>query len=115
MEKTLRMSLLFDFYGPLLTERQQDVFQLYFHDDLSLGEIAEELCISRQAVYDTLRRVGLILEEFEQKLGLLQKDQERQSIYGKIMQLVEELRSQCGELPHLTAIEEQIQKARGAS
>ena len=56
MEKTLRMSLLFDFYGALLTERQQDVFQLYFGDDLSLGEIAEELRISRQAVYDTLRR-----------------------------------------------------------
>ena len=64
MEKTLRMSLLFDFYGALLTERQQDVFQLYFGDDLSLGEIAEELRISRQAVYDTLRRVGLILEEW---------------------------------------------------
>ena len=63
------MSLLFDFYGPLLTERQQNVFDLYFNDDLSLGEIAEELLVSRQAVYDTLRRVGLVLEDFEQSLA----------------------------------------------
>ncbi len=115
MEKTLRMSLLFDFYGPLLTERQQNVFDLYFNDDLSLGEIAEELLVSRQAVYDTLRRVGLVLEDFEQKLGLLQKHQERQLIYEEILSLVQLVRSQCGDSPPLTAIEEQIQKARGAS
>jgi predicted DNA-binding protein YlxM (UPF0122 family) len=115
MEKTLRMSLLFDFYGPLLTERQQDVFQMYFHDDLSLGEIAEELDVSRQAVYDLLRRAGSIMEELEGKLGLLKKDLERQGIYNRIGQLVGELRSQCGDLPQLRAIEEQIQKARGAS
>ncbi|HPT84218.1 MAG TPA: putative DNA-binding protein [Limnochordia bacterium] len=115
MDKTLRMSLLFDFYGPLLTDRQQDIFQLYYNDDLSLGEIAEELRISRQAVYDTLRRVGLTLEEFEQKLGLVQKDQERQRLYGEILGLVNQLRSQCGELPALQGIEERIQKARGAS
>ncbi|HBG09939.1 MAG: YlxM family DNA-binding protein [Limnochordia bacterium] len=115
MDKTLRMSLLFDYYGPLLTERQQDIFQLYFNDDLSLGEIAEELRISRQAVYDTLRRVGLVLEDFEDKLGLLQKDRDRQAVYGELLRLVQELRSQCGDLPQLTAMEEQIQKARGAS
>ncbi|HAN94237.1 YlxM family DNA-binding protein [Candidatus Darwinibacter acetoxidans] len=115
MEKTLRMSLLFDFYGALLTERQQDVFQLYFGDDLSLGEIAEELRISRQAVYDTLRRVGLILEEFEAKLGLVQKHQERQRIYEELLTLLAQVRSRCGDLPELAAMEEQIQKARAAS
>ncbi|NMA99990.1 MAG: putative DNA-binding protein [Firmicutes bacterium] len=115
MEKTLRMSLLFDFYGPLLTERQQDVFQMYFHEDLSLGEVGDELDVSRQAIYDILKRAAQTLEEFESKLGLVQKHQERQHIYDEILNLVELLRAECGELPHLGSIEEQIQKARATS
>ncbi len=89
MEKTLRMSLLFDFYGPLLTERQQDVFQMYFHEDLSLGEIAEQLGISRQGVYDLLKRASAILEDFESKLGLVVKHQERQELYGELLNLID--------------------------
>lgn len=73
MEKTVRMNMLFDFYGPLLTERQRDVYELYFGDDLSLSEIASELEISRQAVYDMLKRCSATLEDYESKLGLLQK------------------------------------------
>ena len=63
MEKTLRMNLLFDFYGPLLTDRQRDVFRMYFQEDLSLAEIGEELDVSRQAVYDLLKRVQVSLED----------------------------------------------------
>lgn len=115
MEKTLRMSLLFDFYGALLTERQQDVFQMYFHEDLSLAEIGEELKVSRQAIYDILKRVGVILEEFEDKLALVQKHQQRQTIYDEILDLVELGRGECGDLPHLISIEEQVEKARATS
>ena len=115
MEKTLRMSLLFDFYGVLLTDRQQDVFQMYFHDDLSLGEIGDQLEVSRQAIYDILRRVGIILEEFEAKLALLDKHQQRQAIYGEMLSLVELMRVKCGNVPHLISIEEQIKKARATS
>lgn len=88
MEKTLRMSLLFDFYGPLLTKRQQHVFQLYFHDDLSLGEIAEQLEISRQGVYDLLKRASAILEDLEAKLGLVVKHLERQECYDQMITLL---------------------------
>lgn len=115
MEKTLRMSLLFDFYGTLLTARQQDVFQMYFHEDLSLSEIGDELKVSRQAIYDLLKRVGIILEEFEAKLALLQKHQQRQAIYGEILNLVELMRGECGDSPHLISIEEEIKKARATS
>lgn len=91
MEKTLRMSLLFDFYGPLLTGRQQDVFQMYFHEDLSLGEIAEQLEITRQGVYDLLRRASVTLEDFELKLGLVAKHLTRQKQYAQMVALVEQL------------------------
>lgn len=77
MEKALRMNLLFDFYGPLLTQRQQEVFQMYYHEDCSLGEIGDELFISRQAVHDLLRRAGLTLENFETNLQLVCKFEEQ--------------------------------------
>ena len=56
--KTLRMNELFDFYGDLLTAKQRRYIELYYADDLSLGEIAEEFSVSRQAVYDNIRRTG---------------------------------------------------------
>ncbi len=79
MDKTLKMSLLFDFYGPLLTKRQQDIFEMYFHEDLSLGEISDQLTISRQAVYDMLKRSTQTLDGFESKLGLVARHQQRQT------------------------------------
>ncbi|GEK04893.1 putative DNA-binding protein [Schleiferilactobacillus harbinensis] len=69
--KTLRMNELFDFYGDLLTAKQRRYIELYYADDLSLGEIAEEFSVSRQAVYDNIRRTGKLLEEYEAKLHLL--------------------------------------------
>lgn len=70
LEKWHRINALFDFYGPLLTERQQTFLRCYFHDDYSLGEIAAEFQISRQAVYEHLKRAEAVLEDYECKLGL---------------------------------------------
>ncbi|QIA28213.1 YlxM family DNA-binding protein [Thermaerobacter sp. PB12/4term] len=70
MERTLRLHRLYDLYRGLLTPRQQDVFELYHWQDLSLGEVAEHLGISRQAVHDLLRRSEALLEETEGALGL---------------------------------------------
>jgi len=70
LEKVDLMNLLFDFYGQLLTDRQRDYMELYYAHNLSLGEIAEEFKVSRQAVYDTLKRSGQLLAQYEEKLGL---------------------------------------------
>ncbi|WIF96196.1 sigma factor-like helix-turn-helix DNA-binding protein [Caminicella sporogenes] len=73
IEKKIRLGNLFIFYGQLLTRKQQEILKLYYIHDLSLGEISENLGISRQAVYDTLKRTEKLLEEYEEKLGLLNK------------------------------------------
>ena len=70
--KTTRMNYLFDFYQSLLTQKQRSYMSLYYLDDLSLGEIAEEFDVSRQAVYDNIKRTEAMLEEYEEKLVLLQ-------------------------------------------
>jgi len=70
LEKMNRINVLYDFYGSLLTEKQQTFLQCYFQDDYSLGEIAAEFEISRQAVYEHLKRAEQMLEDYERKLGL---------------------------------------------
>jgi Uncharacterized protein conserved in bacteria len=73
MKKFAEMALLVDFYGPLLTEKQRNVWDLYYQQDLSLTEIAELARISRQAIHDLLKRTEKILVGYEEKLGLVQR------------------------------------------
>lgn len=80
LEKTTRMNYLFDFYQELLTPKQRSYMMLYYLDDHSLGEIAEEYNITRQAVYDNIRRTEAMLEEYEAKLQLFDKFQRRQEL-----------------------------------
>ncbi len=68
-----KASLLYDFYGALLTEKQRQVMALYHEENLSLSEIASEFGISRQAVHDTLKKAEQALEEYEDKLNLIDK------------------------------------------
>ena len=70
-EDRIRQSLLLDFYGELLTERQRSCYDLHVNEDLSLSEIAEQCGISRQGVWDNIRRAESSLEEFEKKTGLI--------------------------------------------
>lgn len=70
LSRRVKTNLLFDFYGSLLTKRQKEFVKLYFCDDFSLGEIAQRFRISRQAVYDTLKKARESLEEYEKKLNL---------------------------------------------
>lgn len=73
IEKKMRVIALHDFYGELLTDKQNDIITLYFEEDLSLSEIAEALGISRQGVHDNLKRAVAHLEDYETKLGLFGK------------------------------------------
>lgn len=70
----LQMTLLFDYYGDLLTDRQRMCFDLRYNQDLSLGEIAEELQVSRQGVYDNLNRAEALLRNMEAKTGCVRRD-----------------------------------------
>lgn len=88
LEKTTRVNFLYDFYQTLLTEKQRVYMQLYYLDDLSLGEIAEEYGVSRQAVYDNVRRTEAMLEDYEEKLKLFSKFRNRMEIIDKLEQLV---------------------------
>jgi len=72
-DNTLHMTILFDFYGELLTDKQKEYFDLYHNEDLSLSEIAEKAKITRNGVYDIIKRAEKILTEFELKTGLAKK------------------------------------------
>ena len=73
MEKFVEQGYLYDFYGELLTERQQQVYESVVLEDYSLSEVAEDLGISRQGVHDMIKRCNKTLEEYEQKLHLVEK------------------------------------------
>lgn len=88
LEKTTRVNFLYDFYQTLLTEKQRIYMQLYYLDDLSLGEIADEYGVSRQAVYDNVRRTEAMLEDYEEKLKLFSKFRNRMEIIDRLEQLV---------------------------
>ncbi|HWK22235.1 MAG TPA: putative DNA-binding protein [Ureibacillus sp.] len=90
LEKTTRMNFLFDFYQALLTEKQRSYMELYYLDDHSLGEIAESYKVSRQAVYDNIRRTEAMLEEYEDKLRLFEKFGQRQEILGKLSEAIKD-------------------------
>ena len=70
IEKTNRMNALFEFYAALLTDKQMNYIELYYADDYSLAEIAEEFGVSRQAVYDNIKRTEKILEAYEMNLHM---------------------------------------------
>lgn len=91
LDRILRIGLLFDFYGALLTEKQQRCLEMHYLNDLSLAEIAEQFAVSRQAIYDILRRAELTLEEYEQKLGLVQRHQGEQHTIQQVYNLIDEL------------------------
>ncbi|NSL51211.1 putative DNA-binding protein [Calidifontibacillus erzurumensis] len=96
LEKTTRMNYLFDFYQLLLTPKQRNYMSLYYLDDYSLGEIAEEFGISRQAVYDNIKRTEMMLEDYESKLHLLKKYQQRQQLVEQLRKYLEELEGEKG-------------------
>ncbi|QNO16380.1 putative DNA-binding protein [Alkalicella caledoniensis] len=84
LDKVTHLNDLYDIYGQLLTQKQQHIFQMYYQDDLSLGEIAEQVNTSRQAVYDNLKRVANILESYETKLNLYKKDKDLSKILDRL-------------------------------
>ena len=90
LEKTKRVNDLIDLYGTLLTSNQLNILELYYMEDLSLKEFSEELNISRNAVFDSLKRSLNILEDYESKLELLKKDEIKNELIEKFEDLTKE-------------------------
>ena len=91
MEKRFEISLLLDFYGELLTEKQRNIMDLYFDNDLSLSEIAEINNTSRQAIHDTTKRCEKVLSVYEEKLKLLNKNHKLKETLENIISQLENL------------------------
>lgn len=91
MAKNLEISYLLDFYGDMLTEKQRDVIEYYYNEDLSLSEIAENLGISRQGVRDAIKRSETQLLEMEKRLGLLARFRQMRDGLEKIREAAEKI------------------------
>ena len=89
MEKIVKVSELYDIYGPLLNEKQRDVINCYYNEDLSLQEIAENNNKSKQAISDMMTRTVDKLFEFEDELSLLEKKDELKDALTSIRELME--------------------------
>lgn len=91
--EALEMTLLFDYYGDLLTERQRSCLDLRYNQDLSLGEIAQELGVSRQGVYDNLSRAEAVLHNMEEKTGCVRRAQQARKALREILTAADKLHS----------------------
>lgn len=101
-DSRLMQSMLLDFYGDLLTEKQRECYDLHFNEDLSLSEIAEQSGISRQGVWDNIRRAQDALEDIEEKTGIVRRFSQIQNGLELLRRQLEELcRSTEGEAGEL--------------
>lgn len=89
-----QMTLLFDFYGEMLTERQKEFYDLYYNEDLSLGEIAENYGMTRQGVRDAIVRAEATLTELEEKTGIIRRFQAQQKDLVSITELAQAARKE---------------------
>ncbi|KRM13143.1 putative DNA-binding protein [Paucilactobacillus suebicus] len=110
IEKNYRINSLFEFYQPLLTKKQDSYIQLYYGDDFSLGEIAEEFSVSRQAVYDNIKRTETILEGYESKLHLYSEFVARNQQADEIQTYVKKNYPQDEKLNNLVAHLENLEE-----
>ena len=101
-----RMALLYDFYGDTLTERQKEFYDLYYNEDLSLSEIAENYGISRQGVRDVIVRAEAALTELEDKTGIIRRFHVMQDQLKGVLTAVEAIQARNAGLYHDEEIEE---------
>lgn len=111
-----RMALLYDFYGDILTERQKEFYDLYYNEDLSLSEIAENSGITRQGVRDVIVRAEAILSDVEDKTGLIRRFHAMQKQLAQVQRDAKEilLLNVKYEDPELERLARQIQSAAQA-
>ncbi len=96
MEKIVEQGILYDFYGPLLTKHQQEVYEACVYEDLSLAEAAERFEVSRQNIHDLLKRCDKSLKEYEERLGLIARFRENRESLESIKNLISKDREADG-------------------
>lgn len=111
MEKIVRQALLYDFYGELLTEHQKSIYSDIILNDLSYSEVARAEGISRQGVFDLVKRCDKILEEYETKLQLVSKFLETKEHISQIHELATELKKMTDK----SELQERINKIEAIS
>ena len=94
MEKLIELGELLDWYGLLLTEKQRECYDLHYNEDLSLSEIAEQCGVSRQGVWDNIRRAEAALQEMEEKTGLIRRFSDTRRGLEALRELLAELRGE---------------------
>ena len=104
-------SLLYDFYGVLLTDKQREVMEIYHEENFSIVEIAKELNVSKQAVYDNLRKSDKILRDYEAKLGLMWSLLKTRELVESVEKRIDELTA-SPELPEEGSIREGLMEIR---
>lgn len=111
-----RMALLYDFYGDVLTERQREFYDLYYNEDLSLSEIAENSGITRQGVRDVIVRAEAILTNLEDKTGLIRRFHAMKKQLEQIQADAEEILALTGKYddPQLERLAQSIRSAAQA-
>ena len=102
-EKNLKVAYLFDFYGDILSEKQQLAVELYYNDDVSLSEVAAQIGISRQGVRDSLKRSENALFDMENKLGLAQR-------FGSMLGEIEAIKRNAAEIEERSSGDENIRE-----
>ena len=108
MEKNVKISMLNEIYGKLLTQKQNEILDDYYNQDLSLSEIAENNQITRQAVRDILKKAEKKLDEYEQKLRLMRKEEEQKREIQKILAELSEQKEKTN--PETKKMLEKIEK-----
>ena len=108
----LEMSLLLDYYGGMLTDKQRDCFYMRYNQDLSLGEIGEALGVSRQAVCDNLTRTEALLRRMEENIGCVRRDRLVRTLAQEILDAAESLKTSAD--PAVSPLAERILSAAQA-
>lgn len=108
MEKIVQQGILYDFYGELLTDHQKQVYEAVVYENMSLGEIADEQGVSRQAIHDLVKRTDKILLDYEKKLGLINKFEEVKVKIAQLDNKLSELKSDTHEVEEIRELCNQI-------
>lgn len=113
MDKRVQLSMMLDLYGELLTDKQKDIMDLYFNDDLSLAEISEINSTSRQATYDIINRCQKLLFHYDSKLNLLEKEMSISNVKVSVLKKLGMLKQgdiSKGEMSIINSIIEDIEQ-----